>query len=84
MLRFLPRISPLAGFSWDVDDPGGSKSILRYEVAADASSEAERETARTWILTYNRGDVEATLAIRRWLENDARFLPSIQAVEISR
>jgi predicted RecB family nuclease len=78
----LKLTAPLAGFSWDVESPGGEESMLRYEVAVDeGSSDQDRATAREWLLTYNRGDVEATLALRDWLEGDARSLPSLEAFD---
>lgn len=77
----LKVVAPLAGFSWDVEDPGGAESMLRYEVAVDTQDELEREAARDWLLTYNRGDVEATLAIREWLE-DAPSIPRIESVDV--
>jgi predicted RecB family nuclease len=76
----LKVVAPLAGFAWEVDDPGGEESMLRYDIAVGARTGAEREAARAWILRYNRGDVEATLAIRRWLGNGAGSLRSIDTV----
>jgi len=57
--------------------------MLRYEVAVDeGSSDRDHATARECLLTYNRGDVEATLALRDWLEGDARSLPSLEAFDL--
>jgi predicted RecB family nuclease len=72
----LKLVAPLAGFTWDVDDPGGAGSMLRYDEAVGAESVEERERARQWLLEYNRGDVEATLAIRSWMETAA--IPSVE------
>jgi predicted RecB family nuclease len=80
----LKAVAPLAGFSWGVEDPGGAESMLRYDVAVGAASEVEREEARTWLLRYNRGDVEATLAIRDWLEDGATSVSSIESIGVSR
>jgi predicted RecB family nuclease len=77
----LKAIAPLAGFSWRVEDPGGSESMLRYDVAIGSPSEAEREAARGWLLTYNRGDVEATLAIREWLDGDSGSIAPIESLD---
>ena len=77
----LKTAAPLAGFHWEVDDPGGGLSMLQYDAAAGAENESDREAARSWLLTYNRGDVEATLAIREWLEADGGDLPSIEALD---
>lgn len=79
----LKVIAPLAGFKWGVDDPGGGKSMVQYDIAAATEETEERSAARDWLLTYNRGDVQATLAIRDWLENAAAELPSISSAEPS-
>jgi predicted RecB family nuclease len=71
----LKAVAPLAGSSWEVDDPGGGESMLRYEEALRSGS----EEARAWLLTYNRGDVEATHALREWL-TDGPPPPSIAEV----
>jgi predicted RecB family nuclease len=58
----LKVVAPLVGFQWKVDDPGGADSMLRYDAAAAGDA-----SAREWLLAYNRGDVEATLALREWM-----------------
>ena len=55
--------------------------MLRYEVAVGSGSEAGAEEARQWLLTYNRGDVEATLALRAWLERDSGSIPSVEGLD---
>jgi predicted RecB family nuclease len=77
----LKVIAPIAGFSWDVDDAGGGESMLRYDVAVGSDDANEREGARRWLLRYNRGDVEATFALRDWLESGARAIGSIESLE---
>lgn len=64
----LKAIAPLAGFAWDVDDPGGGMSMVKYLEAVAGSGDAQ-----DWLLTYNQGDVEATRQIREWLD-DTSFL----------
>jgi predicted RecB family nuclease len=77
----LKVVAPLARFSWEVEDPGGDESMLWYDFAMGSESQAEREEARRWLLTYNRGDVEATLAIRDWLEKGGGSIPPIESLE---
>jgi predicted RecB family nuclease len=74
----LKSIAPLAGFEWDVDDPGGGLSMVKYDEAVAANLLAADE-AREWILDYNRGDVEATSAIREWLTTDGSDWPEVDA-----
>jgi len=79
----LKVVAPLAGFSWEVEDPGGGESMLWYDAAVGAESEEEREEARRWLLTYNRGDVEATLAIRDLLERKSGSIAPIESCHAS-
>ena len=58
----LKAVAPLVGHGWDVEDAGGAASMVWYDAA-----EAGNESARRWLLDYNRGDVEATRAIREWM-----------------
>jgi predicted RecB family nuclease len=58
----LKTIAPLAGFQWEVDDAGGGESMIKHDLAATGDDAAQR-----WLLAYNRGDVEATVAVRGWM-----------------
>ena len=77
----LKAIAPLTGFRWAVDDPGGGLSMVRHDIAAGGDDTVERQDARDWLLTYNRGDVEATLSIREWLESSAASVPPISTLD---
>lgn len=77
----LKVIAPIAGFSWDVDDAGGGESMLRYDVAVASEEATERAAARHWLLTYNQGDVEATLTLRDWLELSREAIPRIESLD---
>lgn len=44
---------------------------------ATAADHPDRESARRWLLDYNRGDVEATLAIRNWFDGPGQDLPVV-------
>jgi hypothetical protein len=67
-------VAPLVGFHWQVDAPGGADSMVRYDAAAVGD-----ESARQWLLDYNRGDVQATLALREWMAS-AR-VPGVEKLE---
>jgi predicted RecB family nuclease len=77
----LKAVAPLAGYRWPVEDPGGVDSMMRYDAAVAAEDEGERESARDWLLAYNRGDVEATRALREWIDREAEAIQSIEAVD---
>ena len=70
-------MAPLVGYSWDVEDAGGAEAMLRYDVAVSDATGAD--AARKWLLDYNRGDVEATLALREWLDTEGAEVPSIDS-----
>lgn len=76
----LKIVCPLAGYRWPVDEPGGAESMLLYETAVGATDDDDKLKARKWLLDYNRGDVEATLALREWMDREAVTIPSIDTV----
>jgi predicted RecB family nuclease len=74
----LKNIAPLADFRWASDEAGGEEAIVRYDTASGSGPEAA--DAQEWLHEYNRNDVEATLAIRDWLEDVE--LPSIGELDL--
>ena len=60
----LKAVATLIGIGWEVDDPGGGESMVKYDDAVAGDDEAKR-----WLLEYNRGDVKATLALREWMRS---------------
>jgi predicted RecB family nuclease len=74
----LKETAPLAGFAWRFEDAGGTLAMVKYDEAVDDEADADaRAAAAQWILDYNEDDVQATAALRAWLDGAARVLPSI-------
>jgi predicted RecB family nuclease len=58
-------LAPLANFNWMVEDAGGDTATLKFIAAVDPSS-PDQLGAQQWLTNYNRGDVQATMAVRNW------------------
>lgn len=66
----IKKLAPLAGFKWQVDDPGGAESLLKYRESIDETlTQAERDDNREWLRSYNIDDVKSTFAVREYLRN---------------
>ena len=64
----IKKLAPLAGFEWQVSDPGGAESLLKYRESIDEElSPAERDAKREWLRSYNIDDVKSTFAVREYL-----------------
>ena len=68
----LKTVAATVGYSWDVDDPDGGESMVKHLEAV-----AGDEIARAWLLDYNRGDVEATKAVREWMDGAGMRVPVV-------
>lgn len=73
----LKQVAGLCGFRWEVADPGGDMATVKFDAAIDQERPEAAEQARRWLLDYNRCDVEATRALREWLDRDASACPSV-------
>ena len=64
----IKKLAPKAGFNWQVEDPGGALSLLKYKDAVDPNkSPAEQQESMAWLYSYNLDDVRATFAVRDYL-----------------
>ena len=58
-----------------------AKSRWFYTTSQWKLDRRRRSTFSEWITTYNRNDVEATLAIRDWIDAGAGLAPPIESLE---
>jgi len=65
----LKSVAPLAGFEWRAEDAGGDNSMLWFEIAMSGPDPVERRAMATKLLDYNEDDVQATKALRNWLDD---------------
>ena len=72
----LKQVAGPVGYRWSVADPGGDMAMVRYDEAVGSGDAAP--AARQWLLDYNRSDVEATLALRDWLDGHASACPPVE------
>jgi hypothetical protein len=74
----LKDVAMLCGYIWHVEDPGGGQSMIRCDQAVSIPGHPTVRASRDWLLTYNRGDVEATRALREWLDQEGPSCPPIE------
>ncbi|MDN6465929.1 MAG: TM0106 family RecB-like putative nuclease [Corynebacterium casei] len=73
----LKTVAPQAGFHWEQGDFDGEESVNARRVAI--GTDAAALTAREMLLTYNADDVQATLAVREWMSDNAPNTPRLSA-----
>src|SRR5262249_40929331 len=74
----LKRVAPLASFSWDVADPGGGESMIRYDEAVAPGSPLNAGPRRDRLLAYNRNALDAAPGMRERLGRDASGCPAVE------
>jgi predicted RecB family nuclease len=76
----LKDVAALCGYAWQAEGPGGGQAMIHYGEAIDARDQPAASVARDWLLTYNRGDVEAARALREWLDHKATSCPAVEVL----
>jgi len=69
----LKVIEKYIGFQRTQDEYGGNWSMAKYIEATETEDAAKREEVMSTIRTYNREDLEATLAVLQWLFKKTRL-----------
>jgi predicted RecB family nuclease len=78
----LKETAPLAGFAWHTGESGGTLAMVKYDQAVDDEDLPGAVEAQRWLLEYNEDDVQATAALRAWLDGTANDLPSIADAQV--
>ncbi|WP_328813905.1 TM0106 family RecB-like putative nuclease [Rhodococcus sp. NBC_00297] len=72
----LKKVAPVAGFHWRDDEAGGEASMAWYRRAVGYDGDVDA-SQRTRLLEYNEDDVQATRALRVWMDGAAaREIPT--------
>ncbi|WP_042573527.1 TM0106 family RecB-like putative nuclease [Rhodococcus sp. MEB064] len=80
----LKKVAPVAGFTWRDDEAGGEASMVWYRQAVGYEGPVD-DTQRTRLLEYNEDDVQATRALRVWMNDGAADeIPTVDALRRSR
>lgn len=85
-------IAPLAGHDWsavyaltgpddDAEAAGGDISMIKHRLAIESETPEARESAITWLRTYNEADVEATRKVREWMRRSVHELPRAEGLD---
>src|SRR5258708_2788509 len=71
----LKQVAALSGFTWDVEDPGGGESMLRYDQAGGScgAGPGESAAARDWLVMM-RGPLD----VRTWERSSSKSMSRTQ------
>jgi len=64
----IKRLEPLCGYKRQVDLRDATASLIAFDAALDGGTAAGEHDSRRVVAGYNEDDCRATLALRRWLE----------------
>ncbi|MGB6183296.1 MAG: TM0106 family RecB-like putative nuclease [Rhodococcus sp. (in: high G+C Gram-positive bacteria)] len=80
----LKKVAPVAGFTWRDDEAGGEASMAWYLQAVGRDGDVDR-SQRTRLLHYNEDDVQATRALRVWMDNRSETeVPTAESLRSAR